>query len=102
MTEQRHISKCFHLGEYPEESGIMLIMPLLTRENMRKFLKKELLRKGTHCPNCGGLLPEIKLYYEDIEYSFTCTKIMRNRENLAETDCTKFAQYRHDTTPGHC
>jgi len=86
------------LGKYPEESGIVYSMPLLTRENIRKFLKKELFRKAENCPVCGGLLPEIKLYYEDIEYSFTCTKIRRNRKILAKTDYTKFAKYCHDTT----
>ena len=100
MNEQRHIASCFHLGdsEDPKDSGKLIVyaMPMLTRERIRKYLKKELLKKVVNCPVCGGLLPEIKLYCEGVEYSFTCTKIRRNRKTLAKTDYAKFAKYCHD------
>ena len=44
---------------------------------LREFMKKD-LADLKHCPNCGGILPELMFIFEGKEYWFTCFKIKEN------------------------
>jgi hypothetical protein len=49
-----------------------------------------------HCPNCGGLLPEIEVFGEDGKhYFFTCTRIVDKnwKTIIAETNYSKLHEY---------
>ena len=71
-------------------------------EDIRKFLRNDLGKHHRNCPDCGGLLPELRIFYRDVEYDFTCIEItslepfgqtgMVMATVLARTDYTKLKE----------
>ena len=59
---------------------------------LRESLKKD-LANWKHCPNCGGILPELMFNFEGKEYWFTCYMIREDGKIIAETDYENFAGY---------
>ena len=52
-------------------------------------------RKEHHCPNCGGLLPELGIVLGNRLYKFTCYEVESTKTNkvLRETDYKKLGEY---------
>jgi len=59
---------------------------------LREFMKKDLANLK-HCPNCGGILPELMFSLEGKEYWFTCFMIRKDDETVAKTNYVKFGGY---------
>jgi hypothetical protein len=70
-------------------------MNLETPRDLQRHLRQELkkISSVSHCPNCGGLLPEIGFKYEGLTYHFTCYKIKKEEKAIVETDYAKLAHY---------
>jgi len=62
---------------------------------MKKIAKGFNSRKEHHCPNCGGLLPELSVIFENKLYKFTCYEIesMKTGKVLKKTDYKKLGEY---------
>ena len=60
--------------------------------NLRQFLQEDMV-KPKHCPNCGGMIPELSFEYKGKRFRFTCYMIEENGKTIAKTDYTKFAKY---------
>ena len=62
---------------------------------MKKIAKGFNSRKEHHCPNCGGLLPELSVIFENKLYKFTCYEIesMKTGKVLKKTDYKKFQNF---------
>ncbi len=68
---------------------------------------KMLLEQKEHCPNCGGLVPELSFQMDGKQFTFTCHEIAemetwkffnekethKPRKVLAQTDYKQFAKY---------
>jgi len=96
------MTKCFHEA---------LTIPLDKKENViyaleKKFVSRrtwidkaitaffeEEMMKPKHCPNCGGVLPELAFEYKGKRFRFTCYRIEENDKVIVKTDYAKFAKY---------
>jgi hypothetical protein len=47
------------------------------------------------CPNCGGIVPELRVEYDGKDFWFTCYKIVdsKTQKTTFETDYEKFGRY---------
>jgi hypothetical protein len=83
------------------EIHTQMIFPLRNIERARPLMKAiidtvEKIRehRHQHCPNCGGLTPEIIFTYKGYKYSFTCHEIRNQKKRIiAETDYRKLRSY---------
>ncbi len=79
------------------------------RQRSKKIRKtlKTLLEQKKHCPNCGGLVPELSFLMDGKEFLFVCHAIVQReswtwdaqkeihtpQKTLAQTDYKQFAKY---------
>jgi hypothetical protein len=56
---------------------------------------QDIWKNRKKCPNCGGIVPEITVQWEEREYRFACWKIVSKKsgKTLLETDYKKLAHY---------
>lgn len=59
---------------------------------LREFLQED-MANPKHCPNCGGMLPELSFDYKGKRFRFTCYMIEQDGKIIAKTDYAKFAKY---------
>jgi hypothetical protein len=79
--DELHLQRVFPLGTVKKSRPLMNA----TRGAMEEILD----HRHQHCPNCGGLTPEIVFTYKGYEYVFTCTKIRKKGKVIAGTDYKK-------------
>ncbi|TRZ51063.1 MAG: hypothetical protein D4S01_05575 [Dehalococcoidia bacterium] len=92
IKENKHYIMVFPLDK-SEGTILNLLTPKQLRNELRKMLRN-ISENINHCPNCGGLLPEIGFTFEGKKYHFTCYKIVNEMDvKVAETDYDKFCKY---------
>jgi len=63
-------------------------------KQLKEYLSKGLASPLQTCPNCGSLLPELRITYRNKHYQFTCTQIVdEHRKEIVETDLDKLGIY---------
>ena len=62
---------------------------------MKEIAKSLNSKKEHHCPNCGGLLPELGIVLGNRCYIFTCHQVESTKTNkvLKETDYEKLSKF---------
>ena len=65
---------------------------VLTMKRIAKGLKS---RKNVHCPNCGGLTPELVIVFDGKFYFFTCHEVkdLKTNKILLQTDYKQLKIY---------
>ena len=66
--------------------------PFNPLKTLRRFLD-QLSHFHQNCKVCGGLTPELTLYYNGKHFEFTCVQISDGKKVIAGTDYKKFASY---------
>ncbi|MGA2681511.1 MAG: hypothetical protein ABSF44_06890 [Candidatus Bathyarchaeia archaeon] len=84
--DEDHLIRIFYLD------GPNSVAPKKIVELIRKFLKEK-VNAGEHCPNCGGIIPEVGFNCEGTDYIFSCVAIEKDGKMIAETDYAKFYKY---------
>jgi len=83
-----------------DETHLQRVFPLGNKNRSRSFMTairsavEEILdHRHQHCPNCGGLTPEIVFTYKGYWYYFTCTEIRKKKRVMAGTDYKKLRSF---------
>jgi len=86
MTKDEiHLQHVYPLRNIKQSKSLM--------EAIRSTVEEILEHRHQHCPNCGGLTPEIHFTYKGYEYHFTCTEIRKRKRVIAGTDYKKLRSY---------
>jgi hypothetical protein len=83
--DETHLQRVFPLGNINRSRSLM--------NAIRNTVEEILDHRHQHCPNCGGLTPEIVFTYKGYEYYFTCTEIRRKKRVIAGTDYKKLRSF---------
>jgi len=83
--DETHLQRVFPLGNINRSRSFMI--------GIRNTVEEILDHRHQHCPNCGGLTPEIIFTYKGYEYYFTCTQIRKKKRVIAGTDHKKLRSF---------
>ena len=92
MRHNKHESSVIDLrkSEIGKELGNFDAFAIVTAfANAIQSLDEEM----SHCPNCGGIVPEICILYKGKVFKFTCYDIVRGKKSLLKTDYKLMESY---------
>lgn len=93
MKKHFHIALLIPLdAEVYARNGKFITRRTFIDKAITSFFEKDIV-EVTHCPNCGGILPELQFEYKGKTYCFTCYRIEKDGKAIVKTDYEKFAEY---------
>lgn len=96
--DSRKIDETIRKSVLSEKAHGVYTIKLSTRNkllegSLMEYLTTFLLNYRKICPNCGGIVPNLRIKHQGFTFDFVCIKISYGKQVLDETDYEKLGEY---------